>query len=57
MLPPHRNQSVELQCKSTDWFLYDRHMAFNVLRKQAICKQKTHLKRSEKSKENISDTF
>ena len=23
MFPSYRNQSVDLQCKSTDWFLYD----------------------------------
>ena len=22
-LPPYRNQSVDLHCKSIDWFLYD----------------------------------
>ena len=26
MLPSYRNQSVDLFCKSTDWFLYDRNI-------------------------------
>ena len=23
MFPPYRNQSIDLQCKSIDWFLYE----------------------------------
>ena len=26
MLPSYRNQSVDLLCKSTDWFLHDRNI-------------------------------
>ena len=26
MFPSHWNQSVDLQSKSTDWFLYDRNI-------------------------------
>ena len=26
MFPSYRNQSVDLHCKSTDWFLYDENI-------------------------------
>ena len=33
MFPSYRNQSVDLLCKSTDWFLYDRTLAVKGLNK------------------------
>ena len=31
MFPSYRNQSVDLLCKSADWFLYDGNIIKNAL--------------------------
>ena len=36
MLPSYRNQSVDLPCKSTDWFLYDQLTGFYMMGTLAI---------------------
>ena len=36
MLPSYRNQSVDLPCKSTDWFLYDQLTGFYMMETLAI---------------------
>ena len=39
MFPLHRNQSVDLLCKSTDWFLYDGKLAVKGLIKYLQTKE------------------
>ena len=37
MSPIYRNQSINLYCKSIDWFLYDGEQVVNGLTKISIC--------------------
>ena len=43
---PYRNQSIDLQSKSMDWFLYDndlRHEMVKVMRLQALLLSHQHI--------------
>ena len=36
ILPPYRNQSVDLPCKTIDWFLYDTNICLNGLKVSSL---------------------
>ena len=36
--PPYRNQSIDLLCKSTDWFLYKGNTGINVVKRCKVPK-------------------
>ena len=37
MFPTYRNQSIDLQCKSIDWFLYERNIGMKKVNDKPIC--------------------
>ena len=37
MFPSYRNQSVDLQSKSTDWFLYDGNIGRRRVKQRLVC--------------------
>ena len=53
MFPSYRNQSVDLLCKSTDWFLYMGTLAVKGLKKVKMGKPLNSTERSRKRREAI----
>ena len=48
MFPSYRNQSVDLQTKSTDWFLHDRNIGCYKVKEGNVCWQLVYLEKSRK---------
>ena len=40
---PYRNQSIDLHCKSMNWFLYDRNLRHETVKKRGTFSIKEHL--------------
>ena len=48
MFPSYRNQSIDLQTKSTDWFLHDRNIGCYKVKEGNVCWQLVYLEKSRK---------